>query len=92
MTTRTSSGNGARFLNFLAYIAVIAVGGALLISWVFQGNGNLAGALTLIANALAYIITACYSWRFARTKGTVYIVVWVVSVVLIAVFMILPQF
>lgn len=88
----TTNGNGVRFLNALAYIAVIAVGVALLISWLFKSNSNLAGALTLIANALAYIITACYSWRFARTKGTIYVVIWVVSVVLITIFMILPRF
>ena len=96
MTTRSSSYSGVNLLNFLAYCAVIAVGVALAIAFLLSkvggGNGTLTNALQVIANALAYIVTACYSWRWARTRGTAFIIVWVVAVVLIAVFMIWPLF
>jgi hypothetical protein len=90
MTTR-SSGSSTNLLNFLAYIAVIAIGVALFISWLFKTNGNLSGALTIIANTLAYIVTACYSWRWARYRNIAFVIIWVAAVVLIAVFMILPR-
>jgi hypothetical protein len=84
-----TNGNGVRFLNLLAYIAVVAVGVMLAIGYFLKGNG---GILNNIANTLAYIVTACYSWRYARSKGVWWIVVWAASVVLIAVFMIVPLF
>jgi hypothetical protein len=83
-----SSGGSTGVLNFLAYIAVVMVGLMLAIAYFLKGNG---GVLGDIANALAYIVTACYSWRYARNKGIVWVVVWGVAVALIAVFMIVPM-
>jgi hypothetical protein len=86
MATRTSS-DSVSILNLLSYIAVIAVGVILAIGHFFGGSGGYLGA---IAQALAYIVIACYSWRWARRKGIMFIIPWVVAVVLIAVFWILP--
>jgi len=83
----------ARLLNILAYVAVIAVGLALALAYLFAklevGDGNLIGALYTIAQALAYIVVACYSFFYARAKGTWWLVIWAIAVVLIVVFMIL---
>lgn len=78
-------------LNVLAYIAVVAVGLALFISWVFSAlnwSNGISGALKLIAECLAYIVLACYSFRYARAKGVWWLVAWAVAVVLIIVFVI----
>ena len=88
-STSTSRTN---FLNVLAYIAVVAVGLALFISWVFSAlgwNNAISGALQLIAECLAYIVLSCYSFRYARAKGLWWVVAWAVAVVLIVIFVII---
>ncbi len=79
-------------LNVLSYIAVIAVGVALLLSWIFKMAGlagQLVTALNIIAQCLAYLVVACYSFSFARAKGIWWLIAWVVAVVLIVVFLVL---
>jgi hypothetical protein len=89
----TTSGDKVRFLNTLAYVAVIAVGIALLLSYIFDGsNGGLPGALTLIANILSYIVVACYSFVYARSKNVWWVIAWMTAITLITVFTILPNF
>ncbi|MDR1917576.1 MAG: hypothetical protein LBQ05_01175 [Christensenellaceae bacterium] len=88
MATRTrTTTDTVNVLNLLSYISVIAVGVILAIGHFFGGSGGYLGA---IAQALAYIVISCYSWRFARRKGLAFIIPWVVAVVLIAIFWILP--
>lgn len=87
-----SSTSKTNILNVLAYIAVMAVGIALLLSWIFKAvgqGGALVTALNLIAQCLAYLVVACYSFSYARAKGVWWLVAWVVAVVLIVVFLIL---
>ncbi len=87
MSTRRTN-----ILNVLAYVSVICVGVALLIAWIlgrFNGTATVASALNIIAECLAYIVVACYSFSFARAKGIWWLIAWVVAVVLIVVFKIL---
>lgn len=87
-----SSTRRVNLLNVLSYVAVIMVGVALLLSWVFKAaglTGQLVGALNLIAQCLAYLVVACYSFSFARAKGIWWLIAWVVAVVLIVVFLVL---
>jgi hypothetical protein len=87
-TTRTGGGSSSiGVLNMLSYIAVIALGIILALAYFFDGDGGYLGA---IAYALACIVIACYSWRWARVRGIIYIIPWVIAVVLIVIFVILP--
>jgi hypothetical protein len=85
----TATGSKIRFLNILAYIAVVAVGITLALAWLFGqmnvGDASLIGALKTIAAYLSYLVIACYSFFFARSKGIWWIVAWVASVTLIVI-------
>ena len=83
-------------MNFMAFCSVVLIGIALLLAWIFSGNGQVANAFTLIANILAYIVVAYYSFSYAsrkwQRKQIWFLIAWVASVVLIVIFMILPLF
>lgn len=88
--TNKSSGKRdfGRFLNILGYIGIILVAVALILAKI--GGGELASAMTLIANVIAYLITAVAGFYYARSKRNVwYFVAFAVAVILIVVFMIL---
>lgn len=80
-------------LHMLSYVAVIAVGLALVLSYLFKLFGlttQLVGALNLIAQCLAYFVVACYSFSFAKSiRNKLGLIAWFVAVVLIVVFLIL---
>ncbi len=76
----------------LSYLAVVGVGIALLLSWLLNTVGvtaQVVSALNILAQALAYFVVACFSFNFARARGTWWLVVWAVSIVLIMVFLVL---
>ena len=73
-------------INLLAFVAIAMVGIALLVSKILGGAGGVAGALILIANVLAYIITAVAAFYFVKNKNNVWIwVVYAVALVLIVI-------
>ena len=75
-------------LRVLAYIAVLCVGIALLISAIFKqvgGFANIVTALRTIAECLAYLVIACYSFNYARSRGLWWLIAWVVAIVLIVI-------
>lgn len=79
-------------LSVLSYLSVVGVGVALLLSWIFQMVGltaQVVNALNILAEVLAYIVVACYSFGYARRRGGWWLAFWVVAVVLIVVFLIL---
>lgn len=88
-----SSTRRTSILNVLSYFSVVFVGIALLLSWVFSkiggGLGPVVGALNILAQVMAYIVVAFHSYGFARARGTWWLVVWAVAVVLIVVFLVL---
>jgi uncharacterized membrane protein YozB (DUF420 family) len=79
-------------LSVLSYLSVVGVGVALLLSWIFQMVGltaEVVNALNIIAEVLAYIVVACYSFGYARRRGGWWLAFWVVAVVMIVVFLVL---
>jgi len=77
-----------KFLNILGFIGIMLVAIALILAKI--GGGELASAMTLVANAIAYLITAVAAFYYARSKQNVwYFVAFAVAVVLIIIFMIL---
>jgi len=79
-------------LNMLSYLAIVGVGIALLLSWLLNMVGvtaQVVSALNILAQVLAYFVVACYSFSYARARGTWWLVVWAVAIVLIVVFLVL---
>lgn len=79
-------------LNMLSYLAVVGVGIALLLSWLLNTVGvtaQVVSALNILAQALAYLVVACYSFNYARIRGTWWLVVWAFALALIVIFLIL---
>ena len=88
--------NMKKFLNCLAFVAICFAALGLLIvrilGW-FNVASQLAGILSQVANAFAYIVTSIAAYSFVRTKrSTVWMAVYIVAVILIAVCLILPIF
>jgi len=81
-------------MDFLAYIAIIFIGIALLISAILN-EGQFTRALELLANILAYIVVAFCAFFYAfrsRRNQVWYIVAYFVAITLIVIFLILPLF
>ncbi len=75
-----------KFLNFLAYVAIIFVAVALLLGKVI----NSLTALRDIAEIMAYFITAISAFYYARSKRNPWIIVaYIVAVVIIIVILVL---
>lgn len=90
-TTRTTSGSFSwrRITNFCAFVAIVLIAVALVLAKIFNGN-QVSSAMTLVANFIAYFIACVCAFFFARSKRHWgYLVAWLVSVILIVVFMFL---
>lgn len=80
---------GKSIVNFLAYIsigliAVVLVMGKLL-GWLV--NPNFLSVLNLIAQIIAYVITAVFGFFFAKSKKSMgWMVAYIIFVVIIIVF------
>ena len=85
-----AKGDFGKFLNILAYVSIVLVAVALVISkilgWAKAGE-DIASAMQLVANILAYFITAIAAFYYVRNKKNVWVtVVYIVSLILIIVF------
>ena len=77
------------FFNAMAYfaIALIAISSVLgkLLGWLI--NDSVVGVMTLVAQCIAYIITAVYGFFYAKSKKTIgWMVAYIIFIVLIIVF------
>jgi hypothetical protein len=85
-------------LELTSFISVILIGVALAIGWALHDHLTwLRDTLTITANILAYFVVACYAFVYAIRRSNVStahfflcIISWGISVVLIAVFVIMP--
>ncbi len=85
---------GKGFVNFLAYIAIAFVAVALFLSKVFYwalGSGSpVVTAMTLIAQIIAYSITAVFAFFYAKSRKSIgWMIAFIIFVIIIIVFMIL---
>ncbi len=91
-TTKTTTSRGfswRRIVNFCAFVAVVLIAVALVLAKIFSGN-TVSGAMTIVANAIAYFIASVSAFFYARSKRHWgYLVAWLVSVILIVIFMFL---
>lgn len=83
-----SNGNFKRFLNMIAFIGVIAVAVALLISLIFGGN-EVSAAFNKVAQIIAYLVTAFYAFYYVQAqRNTIITIVYIIAVVAIIVLLI----
>lgn len=76
-----------KFLNLLAFIAIFAVAVSLLIGRIF--GGDVAHAFSLVAQCIAYFVTAVYAFYYVNAmRNTVLTIIYVVAVVAIVVLLI----
>ncbi len=80
---------GKSFVSFLSYIAIALIAVSLvlgkLLGWLV--HPNVLNALILVAQIVAYTITAVYAFSFARSKKSIgWMVAYIIFVILIIVF------
>lgn len=83
---------GKSFINFVAYIAIAFIALALimgkLLGWLI--NPNILSALNLIAQIIAYSITAIFAFFFAKSKKSIgWMIAYIIFVIAIIIFLIL---
>lgn len=87
---------GKQFVNFLAYIAIAFVAVALLLAKIFAAfdlSSGLINALNIIAQVIAYAITAVFAFFYAKSRRHIgWMIAYIVFVIVIIVFLVLNQF
>lgn len=81
-----------KMVNFLAYIAVALIAIVLvfgkLLGWLI--NPSILGVLNLIAQIIAYAITAVFAFSYAKSKkSSVWMILYVIFVIVIILFTVL---
>ena len=80
---------GKSFVHFMAYISIALIASVLvvgkLLGWLI--NDNVLNLLNVVAQVIAYIITAVYAFFFAKSKQkTSWMIAYIIFIVLIIVF------
>ena len=83
---------GKQFVNFLAYISIALIAVALflgkILGWLI--SPNIVNALNIVAQVIAYSITAAYAFIYAKSKrSNAWMVAYIIFVIVIIVFMVL---
>lgn len=83
------SSNFKKFLNMVAFVGVIVVALALLFRLIFSANNEVSGALSLVAECIAYFVTAVSAFYFVYSKrNPILTIVYIVAVIAIVVLLI----
>ena len=82
---------GKQFVNFLAYISIALIAVALLLNktlgWLIP---NVVDVFNIIAQIIAYSITAVYAFMYAKSKRNIgWMVAYIIFVIVIIVFFVL---
>lgn len=84
---------GKQFVNFLSYIAIAFIAVALMLSKIlglFGLSSSVIGALQLVAEIIAYTITAVFAFFYAKSKKSIgWMVAYIIFVVVIIVFLVI---
>ncbi len=87
----TNSGGGG-WLKLLAFIAVMLLGLALMLSFILNKLGlatDVASWIERVAVAIALVTPLFLSYYKARSLGTAWFVLWIIATVLVVVFYVL---
>lgn len=84
---------GKSFVSFLSYIAIAFIAIALILGKILSAVGlssTVVGALNLIAQIIAYAITAVYAFAYAKSRKSMgWMVAYIIFVVAIIIFLVL---
>ncbi len=84
---------GNRVVNFLSYLAIMLIAIALLLEMIFGKLGlssTLISAMNIIAQCIAYAITAVFAFMYAKSKKNIgFWIALIIAVILIIVMIIL---
>ncbi|MDD4815901.1 MAG: hypothetical protein PHQ62_02025 [Clostridia bacterium] len=81
--------NFEKFLKMLAFVGVIAVAFALLFKTIFVQSVEVANAFSLVAQIIAYFVTAVYGFYYILSKrNAVITITYVISIIAIVVLLI----
>lgn len=84
---------GKHIVNFLAYVSIALIALALVLELIFSKvgiNAAVVNAMNIIAECIAYAITAVFAFFYARSRRNIgYMIGYFVAVVLIVVLVIL---
>ena len=80
-------------INFLAYIAIAFVAVALVLgsvfNWIFGKGSTIVTAMNLIAQIIAYAITAIFAFYYAKGRKSIgWMIAFVVFIIIIVVFLV----
>ena len=84
---------GKQFVSLLSYIAIAFIAIALILGKILSAVGlssSVIGALNLIAQIIAYAITAVYAFAYAKSKRNIgWMIAYIIFVIAIIVFLVL---
>ena len=84
---------GKSFVNLMAYLAIAFIAVALILGKIlsfFDLSSSIVGALNLIAQIIAYTITAVFAFFYAKSKQHIaWMICYVLFVIAIVVFLFL---
>ena len=84
---------GKGFVNFMAYIAIAFIAVALIIGKILGAVGlssTVVGALNLVAQIIAYTITAVFAFAYAKSRQHIgWMIAYILFVIAIIVFLVL---
>jgi len=84
---------GKSIVSFLSYIAIAFIAVALILGKILGAVGlssTVIGALNLIAQIIAYAITAVYAFAYAKSRKSIgWMVAYIIFVVAIIIFLVL---
>lgn len=84
---------GKQFVNLMAYISIALIAIALIVGKILGALGvsaTVIGAMNLIANIIAYTITAVYAFLYAKSKKSIgWMIAYIVFVIAIIAFIVL---
>lgn len=80
---------GNKFVNFMAFISIAIIAVVLLLGkilgWLI--DDNVLNALNIIAQVIAYIITAVYAFFYAKSKKNIgWMIAYIIFIIVIIVF------
>lgn len=79
-------------LNKLSFWLIVASAILYLVGMIFHfvGLGGVTGWLQGVATAIMICVVAVLAWRYVRNKGTVWIVLYIVTLLVVLVGIVLP--
>ena len=84
---------GKSIVSFLSYIAIAFIAVALILGKILGAVGlssTVVGALNLIAQIIAYAITAVYAFAYAKSRKSIgWMVAYIIFVIAIIIFLVL---